>query len=400
VLGQLGSVSTATWYEVNVSQLVSGDGTFSIDATSTSSDGADYTAKEGTSGFAPQLVVTTASGPADTTAPSVPAGLTAKATGAVRVDLSWSPSTDDVGVAGYKIYRDSVQIGSSTTASFAETTALPNTSYTYTVSAFDAAGNESSQSDPAAATTPPDTTPPRAPTSLTATASGSSQVNLTWTASTDDVGVTSYEIDRDGSPVGTSSTVSFTDTSVQPSTTYTYTVVALDAAGNRSASSNSATVTTGALATTLTFTPTADAYVESDLANSNFGSATTVLVDNNPVKETLLKFTVSGVGARTVTNAKLRVYCTDASNKGGDFRRVADTAWNEQTVTWANAPAADQTAFGSLGSVSVGSWYEVNVPFVTGDGMYSIRIKSTSSNGASYSSKEGGFPPQLVVTTS
>ena len=400
VLGQLGSVSTATWYEVNVSQLVSGDGTFSIDATSTSSDGADYTAKEGTSGFAPQLVVTTASGPADTTAPSVPAGLTAKATGAVRVDLSWSPSTDDVGVAGYKIYRDSVQIGSSTTASFAETTALPNTSYTYTVSAFDAAGNESSQSDPAVATTPPDTTPPRAPTSLTATASGSSQVNLTWTASTDDVGVTSYEIDRDGSPVGTSSTASFTDTSVQPSTTYTYTVVALDAAGNRSASSNSATVTTGALATTLTFTPTADAYVESDLANSNFGSATTVLVDNNPVKETLLKFTVSGVGARTVTNAKLRVYCTDASKKGGDFRRVADTAWNEQTVTWANAPAADQTAFGSLGSVSVGSWYEVNVPFVTGDGMYSIRIKSTSSNGASYSSKEGGFPPQLVVTTS
>jgi acid phosphatase type 7 len=399
-LGQLGAVAVNTWYERDVSQLVTGDGTVSIDATSTSSDGADYSSKEGAAGLAPQLVVTTSSAPPDTLAPTVPTDLGASAVGPTRVDLSWSASGDDVGVAGYKVFRDSVQIGSSPTPSFTDRTALPDNSYTYAVAAFDAAGNQSELSAPASATTPADTTPPSAPASLTATASGSNQVNLSWSASTDDVGVASYEIDRDGTPIGTSSATSFTDTGVQPSTTYTYTVAALDSAGNRSGDSAGATVTTAPLATNFTFTPTADAYLDSGLPSSNFGAATTLRVDNGPAQESLLTFTVSGVAGRAVSSARLRLYCTNASAIGGDLRRVADTTWREQTVTWANAPAADPTPFGSLGRVTVGSWVEVPVPFVTADGTYSIRIKTTSSDGSFYSSKEGGFPPQLVVTTS
>jgi chitodextrinase len=399
-LGQLGSVAVNTWYGLDVTPLVSGDGTVSVDATSSSSDGADYSSKEGAAGFTAQLIVTTSSGPPDTSPPSVPADLVANPLGPGRVDLNWTPSSDDVGVAGYKIFRDSVQVGSSPSPSFSDATALPDMTYAYAVAAFDAAGNVSDPSISVSTTTPSDTTPPSAPSNLTATASGSSQVNLRWSASSDDVGVSSYEIVRDGQPVGTSSTTSFTDSSVQATTTYSYTVAALDSSGNRSADAGPATVTTGALATTLTFTPTADAYVESDLPSSNFGGATTIRVDNSPVMESLLKFTVSGVGARTVTNAKLRIYCTNASRLGGELRRVADTTWGEQTVTWANAPAADPAAFGSLGAVAVGSWYEVSVPFITGDGTYSIRMRTSSSDGAFYSSKEGSFRPQLVVTTS
>jgi chitodextrinase len=399
-LGQLGAVAVNTWYDLDVSQLVSGDGTVSIDATSPSSDGADYSSKEGAAGLAPQLIVTTSSAPPDTLAPTAPTDLGANAVGPARVDLSWTASSDDVGVAGYKVFRDSVQIGSSPTPSFTDRTVLPDNSYTYTVAAFDAAGNQSELSAPASATTPADTTPPSAPASLTAAASGSNQVNLSWSASTDDVGVASYEVDRDGTPIGTSSATSFTDTGVQPNTTYTYRVAALDTAGNRSGDSAAATVTTAPLATSFTFTPTADAYVESDLPSSNFGAATTLHVDNGPAQESLLTFTVSGVAGRAVTSARLRLYCTNASAIGGDLRRVADTTWREQTVTWANAPAADPTPFGSLGRVTVGNWVEVPVPFVTADGTYSIRIKTTSSDGSFYSSKEGGFPPQLVVTTS
>ena len=399
-LGQLGAVALNTWYDFDVTPLVTGDGTVSLDATSTSSDGADYTSKEGTAGFAPQLIVTTSNGPPDTSPPTVPADVAGSPAGPGRVDLSWTPSSDNTGVAGYKIFRNSVQVGNSATTSFSDTTALPDTTYAYAVAAFDAAGNQSDLSAPVDVTTPPDTTPPSAPAGLTATANGSNQVNLAWSASTDDVGVASYEIDRDGVSVGTSSTTSFTDTSVQPSTTYTYTVAALDSSGNRSPDSAPATVTTGALATTLTFTPTADAYVESDLASSNFGSATTVRVDNSPVMESLLKFTVSGVGARTVTSTTLRVYCTNASRIGGELRRLSDTTWGESTVTWSNAPAADPTAFGSLGAVAVGSWYQISIPFITGDGTYGIRMRSTSTDGAFYSSKEGSFPPQLVITVS
>ena len=398
-LGQLGAVAIGNWYEVNVSQLVSGDGTFSLDATSTSSDGADYSSKEGAAGSAPQLVVTTSSASSDTNAPTVPTGLTATATGAGRVDLSWTASTDDVGVAGYRIFRNGAQVGSSTTPSFTDSTALPQTSYSYRVSAFDAAGNSSALSDPASVTTPADTTAPSVPTGLTATPAGSNQVNLAWSPSTDDVAVTGYEVRRDGVAVGTSSTPSFSDTSAQPGTTYSYTVAALDAAGNRSQDSVPATATTPAPSATLTFAPVADAHIQSSLPASNFGAATTVQVDGSPVKDGLLKFTVSGVGSRQVTSATLRLFCGDSSNLGGQFRRVLDTSWTENGVTWNNAPAAEATVFGSLGSVSAGLWYTVPVPFITGDGTYSIRFTSTSTNGADFSSKEGANPPQLIVNT-
>src|SRR5215211_1553822 len=125
-----------------------------------------------------------------------------------------------------------------------------------------------------------------------------------------------------------------------------------------------------------------------------------VATDNSPVKHMLLKFTVSGVAGRTVTSAKLRLYCADPSDVGGVFFRVQNTSWSENTVTWNTAPAADASSFASLGSVTTGSWYEVNVPFVTADGTYAVKVTSSSSNGADYASKEGtaGTAPQLVVT--
>jgi hypothetical protein len=175
--------------------------------------------------------------------------------------------------------------------------------------------------------------------------------------------------------------------------------VALDAAGNRSGESGPATATTPAPSTTLTFAPVADTFVESDLPGSNFGAVTSVQVDGSPVKDILLKFTVSGVGSRHVNSATLRLFCVDPSGAGGQFRRVLDTSWAENGVTWSNAPAAEPTVVGSLGTVAVGSWYTVSVPFVTGDGTYSIRVGSTSTNGADYSSKEGANPPQLIVNT-
>jgi hypothetical protein len=97
----------------------------------------------------------------------------------------------------------------------------------------------------------------------------------------------------------------------------------------------------------------------------------------------------------------LRLYCLDASVTGGDFYRVADNSWQENTVTWNTQPAADATPLASLGAVSVNTWYEVDLSsLVTGDGTYTIRIASTSANAVDYSTKEGtaGFAPQLLVS--
>lgn len=90
----------------------------------------------------------------------------------------------------------------------------------------------------------PDTTAPSVPTGLTGSALSSTQVKLGWTASTDNVGVTSYDVYRNGALVGSANSNSYTDTGLTASTSYTYTVIAKDAAGNVSSASTAVSVTT------------------------------------------------------------------------------------------------------------------------------------------------------------
>ncbi|WP_306193012.1 endo-1,4-beta-xylanase [Streptomyces sp. MK5] len=91
-----------------------------------------------------------------------------------------------------------------------------------------------------------DTTPPSAPAGLAVSGTTDTSASLKWSASTDDVGVTGYDIYRDGTKAGSSTSTSFTDTGLTPSTTYTYTVKAKDAAGNVSSASAAVTATTQA----------------------------------------------------------------------------------------------------------------------------------------------------------
>lgn len=88
----------------------------------------------------------------DTSAPTRPAGLTATP-GLTSVALTWTASTDDTRVVSYRIYRDGQQVGTSTTASYSDTGLQPLTQYSYTVTAVDAAGNESPKSTATTATT-------------------------------------------------------------------------------------------------------------------------------------------------------------------------------------------------------------------------------------------------------
>lgn len=91
---------------------------------------------------------------ADTTAPSVPTGLTATASSPTQVNLSWTAATDNVGVASYLVFRDGVQINSTFSTTYTDSTAVATTTYSYTVKAVDAAGNTSAASTAASVTTP------------------------------------------------------------------------------------------------------------------------------------------------------------------------------------------------------------------------------------------------------
>ncbi|WP_088835348.1 fibronectin type III domain-containing protein [Paenibacillus tyrfis] len=177
------------------------------------------------------------SGGTDTQPPTAPSGLKATGKTSNSVTLAWNASTDNVGVTGYDVYN-----GSAVAASVTGTTAAigglsANTAYTFTVKAKDAAGNVSAASQAVTVTTDPasgDTQPPTAPTNLTVTGKTSSSISLSWTASTDNVGVTGYTVEYGSgslSVAGTTATVA----GLAADTTYTFTVKAKDAAGNVSA---------------------------------------------------------------------------------------------------------------------------------------------------------------------
>src|SRR6185436_17879068 len=295
------------------------------------------------------LTFTTTSGAPDTQPPTAPSGLTATAVGAAQINLSWTASTDTVGVTGYRVERcqgatctNFGQIATPTGVSYTDPGLTASTTYRYQVRATDAAGNLSGYSTIASATTSPpaaatltslspasaaaggpgftltvngtgfvsgatvqwngaartttfgsstqltaaipasdiavagtsqvtvvnpgasasnaltftttsgapDTQPPTAPSGLTATAAGATQINLSWTASTDTVGVTGYRVERcQGATctnfvqIGTSTGASYTDPGLAASTTYRYQVRATDAAGNLSGYSNMASAT-------------------------------------------------------------------------------------------------------------------------------------------------------------
>jgi chitodextrinase len=95
----------------------------------------------------------TTGGGGDTTPPSTPANLTATGVTSNSVSLSWSPSTDNVGVAGYRVYRGGTLAGTTSTPSFTDTGLTASTQYSYTVVAYDAAGNVSPASSAVSATT-------------------------------------------------------------------------------------------------------------------------------------------------------------------------------------------------------------------------------------------------------
>jgi chitodextrinase len=186
----------------------------------------------------------------DTTAPSTPAGLTATAASSSQINLSWSAATDNIGVTGYNVFRGGTQIATLGAVTTYQNTGLTaSTSYSYTVQALDAAGNASALSTLASATTPaaPDTTAPSTPAGLTATAASFSQINLSWAAATDNVGVTGYNVFRGGAQIATLGAVTtYQNTGLTASTSYSYTVRAFDAAGNASAQSSSIGATTPA----------------------------------------------------------------------------------------------------------------------------------------------------------
>lgn len=191
----------------------------------------------------------------DKQAPSIPAGLTAKATAYNSATLTWKASTDNAGVTGYTVFRDGIPVATlGNVTTFSENSLSANTTYAYKVLAFDAAGNTSATTNAVSIKTPlppfNDTQPPARPANLTASVTSQTQIDLHWTASTDNVGVVGYDVYRaigengKAERIGSSQTPSFGDTNLTANTTYSYYIVAKDANSNTSDPSETVTAKT------------------------------------------------------------------------------------------------------------------------------------------------------------
>ena len=262
---------------------------------------------------------------------------------------------------------------------------------------------------------PVDAEPPTAPANLAADAVAANRVNLEWSASSDDIGVTAYDVYRTGAPTPLATIpaptacagtrCAFSDTTVAPSTSYSYVVRARDAAGHTSAPSNEASARTPAAGTptTVRAVADADAMVKEGSPSTNYGGNLALRVDagTDPDVESYLRFSVSGLGGAPVQSARLRLWSTSDTTNGPAAYSTTN-AWTEAGaggITWSTRPARSSPPTDDKASVPSGAWVEFDVTsLVTGNGTFSFVLAGTSTDGLDLSSREGAHAPELVVT--
>jgi chitodextrinase len=311
-----------------------------------------------------QTTSNTCTAATDTQAPTVPTGLTATVVSSTAINLTWTASTDNVGVTGYKVFMNGsgTPLGTVTTAGASITLLSPSTTYSFTVSACDAASHCSAQSAPVSATTQAaapssDTQAPTVPIGLTATVVSSSQVNLAWTASTDNVAVTGYKVYGNGILLGTVTSTGASVIGLTASTTYSFTVSACDAASNCSAQSAQVSATTQAAAPSSdTQAPTVPAGLTAMAASSSqINLSWTASTDN--VAVTAYKVFQNGVLRGTVSIAATSITGLSASTTYSFNVSACDAAGN---CSAQSAVASVTTLAAGVQPDYTGAWYDAS----------------------------------------
>jgi chitodextrinase len=294
----------------------------------------------------------------DVTLPSTPTNLAATADSSSQINLSWTASTDAVGVTGYNVYRGVVFLKKVTGTSTSDTDLSPDTQYCYQVSAIDAAGNESSKSTEKCATTgsSADVEAPTAPVLLSATIVSSSQAELAWSTSSDNVGVLGYKVYSGAELVGNIDDTSATVNGLVSDTQYCFQVSAFDAAMNESDKSNQKCVTTSSGSQTATFDPIhdvsimfsstigsyAEAAYEGDLLVGcnwmyDWDAWSSMYIQNYLCSSSLLQFDLSSLAGKTIDSASLKLevgFAGTGFNYSSLLVRAMYDAWSPDTVSW------------------------------------------------------------------
>ncbi|MFQ5508020.1 MAG: Calx-beta domain-containing protein [Leptospirillia bacterium] len=184
----------------------------------------------------------------DSVPPTAPSTVTTTADSATQITVSWSGASDNVGIATFEIYRDGALVGSVTGSNYVDAALFPQTTYSYMVRVVDRAGN-TADSGLSQATTLPDNEAPSVPGWVSVRALSESQIEVTWEASTDNVGVSGYRVYRDSvvSPLATTGLTIYIDGPFPASDLHNYRVTAFDGVGNETLPTNSPVAATRTL---------------------------------------------------------------------------------------------------------------------------------------------------------
>jgi hypothetical protein len=168
--------------------------------------------------------------------------------GTATINATATDNSGGSGIAKVEFYVDGVLTGTDTTSpySFSWNTAGKDGAHSLTLKAYDKSptANVATSSAVSITVNNADSQAPSTPTNLHVTGSTLNTIGIAWSASTDNIGVTGYQVKRNGSLLGTIASLSYTDTGLAPGTSYNYTISAVDFAGNVSAASNSIAGTT------------------------------------------------------------------------------------------------------------------------------------------------------------
>jgi hypothetical protein len=348
----------------------------------------------------------------DTTAPAAPFALTATPTGTNGVALTWTPSTDNVGVASYKVGRNGILLGTVTETSFLVPDQAQGVINRYRVRAVDAAGNVGAGTEILYAL--PDTVAPFLSGSLSATfdAARPHSVSLSWPAASDNVAIARYAITRDGTWLANVPTTGWTDDGASAAYTHTYAVQGFDAAGNSSAvlstslfvpdvsppaAPSDVTATLGSPSTaTVTWTAAPDdVAVDHYAVAANGNDVATVIgtsVDLAVAQGQTYRFEVRAVDATGNTSAAVAADLVVPDVTGpGTATRFSATATSPTSVALSWGAATDNVAVTEyvlardgvqVASLAPGTWQYTDVGLAS-DRTYGYRLWAVDAAGNS-----------------
>ena len=333
----------------------------------------------------------------DTQPPTTPSTLVRRDGTASSITLSWTASTDNVGVAGYGIYQDGNRVDASSVTAFELQGLACGTSYTLSVDAVDVNGLRSSRATVVAATEPcPSTSGLSAPSGIAAQNRTETSITLGWQGST---GATGYRIYRDGTLLGSTSSTSYTASGLSCGKSYTFGIEAYDAAGNHStrpATLISTTSCSDALSpstpTSLTKTGSTATSISVSWAagTDNVGVAGySLFVGGNPIGTTTqTSYAFSNLTCGTSYGLAVEAY--DAA--GNRSQRAALSTATEACTA---APAPSAPAAGSVYVATNGS--DANPCLQTRPCLTFDRAYKAAQPGGTVEIAAGSYPPQTIT---